>query len=192
MRSWPACGPCPILIWAGNWQLAAGLLNIIMFPRLMFSLIRLLANRGFIPSDRDVSSISPICWAVTPSFPGWEPPHVAGSIALLLRRNTAVGAALAILAVPLIAWRTSPRADMFSVVLFAAFFSLLWENYRTGRARLWLLPLLMLAWRVNLHLEFLQRDSPCVLSSASSCQRQFWRGATAQCVTKASACLSYG
>jgi tetratricopeptide (TPR) repeat protein len=77
----------------------------------------------------------------------------AGSIALLLRRNTAVGAALAILAVPLIAWRTSPRADMFSVVLFTAFLSLLWENYRTGRARLWLLPLLMLAW-VNLHLGF--------------------------------------
>ena len=77
----------------------------------------------------------------------------AGSVALLLRRNTAAGAALAILAVPLIAWRTSPRADMFSVVLFAAFLSLLWENYRSGRARLWLLPLLMLAW-VNLHLGF--------------------------------------
>ena len=77
----------------------------------------------------------------------------AGSVALLLRRNSAAGAALAILAVPLIAWRTSPRADMFSVVLFAAFLSLLWENYRSGRARLWLLPLLMLAW-VNLHLGF--------------------------------------
>ncbi len=39
---------------------------------------------------------------------------------------------------------------MFTVVLFAAFLSLLWENYQTGRARLWLLPLLMVAW-VNLH-----------------------------------------
>jgi Tfp pilus assembly protein PilF len=76
-----------------------------------------------------------------------------GSVALLLRCNKAAGAALAILAVPLIAWRTSPRADMFSVVLFAAFLSLLWENYRTGRARLWWLPLLMLAW-VNLHFGF--------------------------------------
>src|ERR1019366_9182957 len=74
-----------------------------------------------------------------------------GTVALLLRRGSAVGAGIAILAVPLIAWRTAPRAEMFTVVLFAAFLSLLWENYQTGRARLWLLPLLMLAW-VNLHL----------------------------------------
>ena len=76
-----------------------------------------------------------------------------GTVALLLRRGSAVGAGIAILAVPLIAWRTAPRAEMFTVVLFAAFLSLLWENYQTGRARLWLLPLLMLAW-VNLHLGF--------------------------------------
>ena len=73
-----------------------------------------------------------------------------GTVALLLRRGSAAGAAIAILAVPLIAARTTPRADMFTVVLFAAFLSLLWENYHTGTARLWLLPLLMLAW-VNLH-----------------------------------------
>jgi tetratricopeptide (TPR) repeat protein len=73
-----------------------------------------------------------------------------GTIALLLRRGSAISAAIAILAVPVIAYRTGPRADMFTVVLFAAFLSLLWENYRTGRARLWLLPLLMVAW-VNLH-----------------------------------------
>ena len=42
---------------------------------------------------------------------------------------------------------------MFTVVLFAAFLSLLWENYQTGHARLWLLPLLMVAW-VNLHFGF--------------------------------------
>jgi tetratricopeptide (TPR) repeat protein len=76
-----------------------------------------------------------------------------GSVALLLRRGSAVSAAIAIVAVPLIAWRTAPRADMFTVVLFAAFLSLLWENYETGRARLWLLPVLMVAW-VNLHLGF--------------------------------------
>jgi tetratricopeptide (TPR) repeat protein len=76
-----------------------------------------------------------------------------GTIALLLRRGSAVSAGIAIIAVPLIAWRTTPRADMFTVVLFAAFLSLLWENYQTGRARLWLLPLLMLAW-VNLHFGF--------------------------------------
>jgi tetratricopeptide (TPR) repeat protein len=76
-----------------------------------------------------------------------------GAIALLLRRGSAVTAGITILAVPLIAWRTAPRAEMFTVVLFAAFLSLLWENYQTGRARLWLLPLLMLAW-VNLHVGF--------------------------------------
>src|SRR3989442_142721 len=40
---------------------------------------------------------------------------------------------------------------MFTTVLFAAFLSLIWENFQTGRARLWLLPVLMVAW-VNLHL----------------------------------------
>jgi tetratricopeptide (TPR) repeat protein len=76
-----------------------------------------------------------------------------GAVALLLRRGNPLSAGLAILAVPLIALRTPPRADAFSVVLFAAFLSLLWENYQTGRARLWLLPLLMLIW-VNVHLGF--------------------------------------
>jgi hypothetical protein len=76
-----------------------------------------------------------------------------GTVALLLRRGSAVSAGIAILAVPLIAWRTTPRADMFTVVLFAAFLSLLWENYQTGQARLWFLPLLMVAW-VNLHFGF--------------------------------------
>jgi hypothetical protein len=77
----------------------------------------------------------------------------AGIVALLLRRGNVVTAAIAVFAVPPIALRTTPRADMFTVVLFAAFLSLLWENYQTGRAPLWLLPLLMVAW-VNLHLGF--------------------------------------
>ncbi len=59
----------------------------------------------------------------------------AGTVALLLRRGSSASAAIAILAVPLIAERTPPRADMFTVVLFAAFLSVLWENYQTGRAR---------------------------------------------------------
>jgi tetratricopeptide (TPR) repeat protein len=74
----------------------------------------------------------------------------AGVVALLLRRGTAVSAALAILAVPLITSRTTPRAEMFTVVLFAAFLSLLWQQHESGDARLWLLPVLMVAW-VNLH-----------------------------------------
>ena len=76
-----------------------------------------------------------------------------GTVVALLRRNSAVGAAIAIVAVPLIARRTTPRAEMFTVILFAVFLSLLWENYRTGHARLWPLPLLMVAW-VNFHLGF--------------------------------------
>jgi tetratricopeptide (TPR) repeat protein len=74
-----------------------------------------------------------------------------GTVALLLRRGSWVTAALAILVVPRIALRTIPRAEIFSVVLFAAFLTLLWEHYETGRSRLWLLPLMMVAW-VNLHL----------------------------------------
>ncbi len=78
----------------------------------------------------------------------------AGTVALLLRRASAVTAVLAILAVPAIAVRTTPRADMFTIVLFAAFLVVLWERYEYGVGRLWPLPLLMVAW-VNLHLGFL-------------------------------------
>jgi len=73
-----------------------------------------------------------------------------GVVALLLRRGSAISAALAILAVPLITSRTTPRAEMFTVLLFAATLSLLWQQHESGDARLWLLPPLMVAW-VNLH-----------------------------------------
>jgi tetratricopeptide (TPR) repeat protein len=78
----------------------------------------------------------------------------AGTIALLLRRGSVVSAVLAILAVPLIAIRIGSRGDTFTVVLFAAFLVLLWQQHQIGRARLWLLPILMVAW-VNLHLGFI-------------------------------------
>ncbi|MGA7262135.1 MAG: hypothetical protein WBX30_14725, partial [Stellaceae bacterium] len=77
----------------------------------------------------------------------------AATTALLLRRGSVISGLLAILAVPLIAVRTRPRADMFTMLLFAAFLALLWRYHRTGRTRLWLLPVLMVAW-VNLHLGF--------------------------------------
>jgi len=77
----------------------------------------------------------------------------AGTVALLVRRKSLLGSALAVVAVPLIASRTQPRAEMFTTILFAAFLSLLWRHYRRDRARLWLLPVLMVAW-VNLHLGF--------------------------------------
>ena len=77
-----------------------------------------------------------------------------GVVALLLRRGSAVSSALAILAVPMITSRTTPRAEMFTVVLFAATLSLLWQQHESGNARLWLLPALMVAW-VNLHPGFI-------------------------------------
>ena len=75
------------------------------------------------------------------------------TIALLLRRDSAVTAALAIVAVPVIVFRTTPRAELFSTVLFAAFVAILWKQFRGERVLLWLLPILMVAW-VNLHQGF--------------------------------------
>jgi tetratricopeptide (TPR) repeat protein len=77
----------------------------------------------------------------------------AGTVALLLRRGSSASAGIAIIAVPMIAQRTQPRADMFSVVFFAAFLSILWVYYQTGRGALWLLPVIMLVW-VNFHFGF--------------------------------------
>jgi tetratricopeptide (TPR) repeat protein len=77
----------------------------------------------------------------------------AGTVALLLRRGSSASAGIAIIAVPMIAQRTQPRADMFSIVFFAAFLSILWVYYQTGRAALWLLPVIMLVW-VNFHFGF--------------------------------------
>jgi tetratricopeptide (TPR) repeat protein len=77
----------------------------------------------------------------------------AGTVAVLVWRRSLACVVLAILAVPLIAIRTRPRADIFTVVFFAVFLVLLWQQHQTGRARLWLLPILMIFW-VNLHLGF--------------------------------------
>ena len=84
----------------------------------------------------------------------------AGCVALLLRFDSLAASVLCLVAVPLIANRTQPRAEMFTVVLFAAFLVLLWNQYRTGRARLWLLPGLMVLW-VNLHLGFIAGLALC-------------------------------
>jgi len=82
----------------------------------------------------------------------------AGTVALLVGRKNAGASALAPIAVPLIANRTQPRAEMFTTLLFAASLVILWQYHRDGHegarnSRLWLLPVLMLAW-VNLHLGF--------------------------------------
>ncbi len=75
------------------------------------------------------------------------------TIALLAASGGRTAAALAIVAVPTIALRTMPRADLFTTVLFAALLFLLWRYHEGKQARLWLLPLLFLFW-ANLHLGF--------------------------------------
>ncbi len=76
-----------------------------------------------------------------------------GTIGILLRRPGFVTAIAAFLAVPSIVFRENARAELFSTVLFAAYVALLWNYFRTGRLRFWLLPVLMLLW-VNLHPAF--------------------------------------
>jgi tetratricopeptide (TPR) repeat protein len=87
------------------------------------------------------------------------------TVVLLIRRNNIATCVLALVAVPLIANRTQPRAEMFTTILFAAFLSLLWRHYRIGHdlakpSCLRLLPLLMIAW-VNLHLGFVAGLALC-------------------------------
>ncbi len=79
--------------------------------------------------------------------------------AVLLRGNT-ITTCLAVLAVPLIAFRTAPRAEVFTQLLFVVFVSVLWRQHRSGRAPLWSLPLLMFLW-VNLHLGFVSGLGMC-------------------------------
>lgn len=74
----------------------------------------------------------------------------AATVAIAVWRGGRVTAALAILAVPAIAFRTVPRADLFTTVLFAAVLVLLVRHYEGHPVRLWLLPILMLCW-ANLH-----------------------------------------
>jgi len=74
----------------------------------------------------------------------------AATVAIAVWRGGHVTAALAILAVPAIAFRTVPRADLFTTLLFAAVLVLLVRHYEGHPVRLWLLPILMLLW-VNLH-----------------------------------------
>src|ERR1700722_67093 len=76
------------------------------------------------------------------------------TIALAVSYGGRARAALAILAVPAIAFRTAPRADLFTTLLFTAFLVLLWRHYEGRTVRLWLLPVLMFFW-VNLHPGFI-------------------------------------
>lgn len=78
---------------------------------------------------------------------------VGTTLSLLWERRTAT-ALLALLAVPSVVYRTNARSELFTTVLFAVFFVLLWRNHRGIRVPLWALPLCMLLW-VNLHPGFI-------------------------------------
>ncbi|HEX3322838.1 MAG TPA: hypothetical protein VHR84_19175 [Terriglobales bacterium] len=75
------------------------------------------------------------------------------TVAVLLRRASFAAIVLAAVALPRLAARTGPRAEMFTVLLFTVYLSILWKYFTGDKARLWLLPLLMVLW-VNLHLGF--------------------------------------
>lgn len=76
------------------------------------------------------------------------------TVALLLRPKSLMTAALAVVAVPAISFATTPRAELFTTTLFAAFLAILWRQFQGERAWLWMLPPLMLVW-VNMHLGFI-------------------------------------
>jgi tetratricopeptide (TPR) repeat protein len=89
----------------------------------------------------------------------WSAAACVATTAVLLRGNT-ITRCLAVLAVPLIAVHTAPRAEMFTHLLFVVFVSVLWHHYRSGRAPLWSLPPVMFLW-VNLHLGFVSGLGMC-------------------------------
>jgi Tfp pilus assembly protein PilF len=79
----------------------------------------------------------------------------AGTVVIALTAESGIAALiLAIFAVPQIAARTAPRADLFSTILFAALLSVLWRHFRNRTAPLWLIPVCMLIW-VNAHPGFI-------------------------------------
>ena len=78
----------------------------------------------------------------------------AAAVAFLVASGGRFVAILAIVAVPAIAFRTIPRAELFTTVLFAAVLGMVWRNYRGKPVRLWLLPVIFFAW-ANLHLGFI-------------------------------------
>ena len=71
-----------------------------------------------------------------------------------LPRASVAAACLLALAVPSLAYRLTPRADLFTTLFFALFLTELWRFHRAESTRLWLLPAVMLLW-VNLHPGFI-------------------------------------
>jgi Tfp pilus assembly protein PilF len=75
----------------------------------------------------------------------------------LIRRfkeSVGVTSALLILAVPSLAYRITPRADLFTTLLFAVLLTELWRFHLGEHIRLWLVLVIMVLW-VNLHPGFI-------------------------------------
>ncbi|WP_158793584.1 M48 family metallopeptidase [Granulicella sp. L60] len=76
-----------------------------------------------------------------------------GCTAVLIYRRSLGAIVLAVLAVPVLASETLPRASLFTMLLFTCFARILLEHFEDRRAPLWLLAPLMVLW-VNLHTGF--------------------------------------
>jgi len=78
----------------------------------------------------------------------------AAAAALLCSAGRRAAAALAFIAMPAIALRTIPRAELFTTVLFAAVLAMVWRYHTGKKVWLWTLPIIFSLW-VNLHLGFI-------------------------------------
>jgi tetratricopeptide (TPR) repeat protein len=73
---------------------------------------------------------------------------------MITRRREVATVALAMLAVPLIADRATPRADLFTLMLLPAFLLVLIGARESAKSVFWAAPLLMIVW-VNTHPGFI-------------------------------------
>src|SRR6202521_5588223 len=78
----------------------------------------------------------------------------AATVAFLIASGGRLVTALAIVAVPAIAFRTIPRAELFTTVLFAAVLAMVWRNHLGKPAPLWPLPFIFSFW-ANLHVGYI-------------------------------------
>jgi tetratricopeptide (TPR) repeat protein len=76
-----------------------------------------------------------------------------GCTSVLIYRRSLGAIVLAVLAVPVLASETLPRASLFTMLLFTCFARILLEHFEDRRAPLWLLAPLMVLW-INLHTGF--------------------------------------
>jgi len=78
----------------------------------------------------------------------------AAAVAFLCFAGGRFTAVLAIVAVPAIAFRTNPRAELFTTMFFAAVLAIVSNHHAGKHVRLWILPVIFLFW-ANLHLGFI-------------------------------------